>query len=114
MAKIAQGKGNTPKPAYPLTLKGELEEPLSRWLMVVAAHHPHAIRFCFPDRRLRHDHRSLFSILFTGHPCPVQLRGRAALELAVSPATGRWPRTHPPFSLRQTDYPADLEVEWRE
>ncbi len=122
MAKTAQGKGNAPKPAYPLTLKGELEEPLSRWLWLVkwVLIIPHAIVLCFLGIAAAFvTIIAFFSILFTGrYP-------RSLFDFVVGVLRWSWRVSfysygalatdkYPPFSLRKADYPADLEVEYTE
>jgi len=122
MAKTAQGKGNAPKPAYPLTLKGELEEPLSRWLWLLKwlLAVPHLIVLFFLSIAAAFVWIiAFFSILFTGrYPRPLfqftvgVLRWwwRVSFYSCGALATDKYP----PFSLRSQDYPADLEVEYAE
>jgi len=122
MAKTAQGKGNAPKPAYPLTLKGELEEPLSRWLWLVKwlLIIPHAIVLCFLWIAAAFvTIIAFFSILFTGrYPRPLfdftvgvlRWSWRVSFYSYGALATDKYP----PFSLRSQDYPADLQVEYAE
>jgi hypothetical protein len=122
MAKTAQGKGNAPKPAYPLTLKGELGEPLSRWLWLVKwiLIIPHLIVLCFLSIAAAFvTIIAFFSILFTGrYPRPLfqftvgVLRWwwRVSFYSCGALATDKYP----PFSLRSQDYPADLDVEYAE
>ena len=122
MAKTAQGKGNAPKPAYPLTLKGELEEPLSRWLWLLKwlLAVPHLIVLFFLSIAAAFVWIiAFFSILFTGrYPRPLfqftvgVLRWwwRVSFYSCGALATDKYP----PFSLRSQDYPADLDVEYAE
>jgi len=122
MAKTAQGKGNPPKSAYPLTLKGELQEPLSRWLWLLKwlLIIPHAIVLGFLWIAAAFvTIIAFFSILFTGrYPRPLfnftvgvlRWSWRVSFYSYGALATDKYP----PFSLRQADYPADLEVEYKE
>jgi hypothetical protein len=122
MAKTAQGKGNAPKSAYPLTLKGELQEPLSRWLWLLKwlLAIPHFIVLFFLSIAAAFVWIiAFFSILFTGrYPRPLfqftvgVLRWwwRVSFYSCGALATDKYP----PFSLRSRDYPADLDVVYAE
>jgi len=107
---------------YPLTLKGELDESLSRWLWLVKWFLliPHLIilialwiAFCVVWII------ALFAILFTGK-FPKSLfefnvgilrwTWRVGFYSYMALGTDRYP----PFSLKPEDYPADLEVEYPE
>ncbi len=122
MAKTRQGKEVPPRSSYPLTLKGELKEPLSRWLWLVKwlLAIPHLIVLCFLSIAAAFVWIiAFFSILFTGrYPRPLfqftvgVLRWwwRVSFYSCGALATDKYP----PFSLRSQDYPADLEVEYAE
>jgi hypothetical protein len=107
---------------YPLTLKGELEEPLSRWLWLVKwlLLIPHFIilialwiAFCVVWLI------ALFAILFTGkfpkglfefNVGVLRWTWRVGFYSYMALGTDRYP----PFSLKSEDYPADLEVKYPE
>jgi hypothetical protein len=123
MAKTRQGKEDVPpRSSYPLTLKGELKEPLSRWLWLVKwlLVIPHLIVLCFLSIAAAFVWIiAFFSILFTGrYPRPLfqftvgVLRWwwRVSFYSCGALATDKYP----PFSLRSQDYPADLDVEYTE
>jgi len=127
MAKTAQGKGNPPKPAYPLTLKGELKEPLSRWLWLLKIFPilpvlivPHLIVLIFLWIAAAFvTCIAFFAILFTGqYPRPLfnftlgvlRWTWRVSFYSFGALATDKYP----PFRLGKADYPADLEVEYAE
>jgi hypothetical protein len=122
MAKARQGKSVPPRPSYPLTLKGELEEPLSRWLWLVKwlLLIPHLIVLCFLWIAAAFvTVIAFFSILFTGrYP-------RALFDFVAGVLRWSWRVSfysygalatdkYPPFSLRSENYPADLQVEYTE
>ena len=122
MAKTRQDKDTPPKPSYPLTLKGELEEPLSRWLWLVKwlLIIPHVIVLCFLwIAAAVVAVIAFFAILFTGrYP-------RSLFDFTVGVLRWSWRVSfysygalatdkYPPFSLRKENYPADLDVEYSE
>jgi hypothetical protein len=125
MAKSRANNDTPPKPpksSYPLTLKGELEEPLSRWLWLVKWLFiiPHLIVLCFLGiAAVFVTVIAFFAILFTGrYPRPLfdftvgvlRWGWRVSFYSCGALATDQYP----PFSLGQEDYPADLEVEYPE
>jgi hypothetical protein len=122
MAKAKKGKDVPPKSSYPLTLKGELKEPLSRWLWLVKVFFiiPHLIVLFFLwIAELFVWIIAFFSILFTGrYPRPLfnftvgVLRWCWRLSFYSYGALAS--DKYPPFSLGKQDYPADLEVEYTE
>jgi len=122
MAKTRQDKDVPPNPSYPLTLKGELKEPLSRWLWLLKwlLVIPHIIVLCFLGIAAGFVWIiAFFSILFTGrYP-------RSLFQFTVGVLRWIWRVSfyscgalatdkYPPFSLRKEDYPADLDVEYPE
>jgi hypothetical protein len=122
MAKTRQGKEVPPKPAYPLTLKGELAEKLSQWLWLVKwlLIIPHAIVLCFLwVAAVFVTVIAFFAILFTGqYPRPLfnftvgvlRWSWRVSFYSYGALATDKYP----PFNLGKVDYPADLEVTYIE
>ncbi|NQT72928.1 MAG: DUF4389 domain-containing protein [Chloroflexi bacterium] len=107
---------------YPVTIKGELTEPLSRglwlikWLLLI----PHFIILIFLSIGFVFAWViSLFAILFTGrYP-------RSLFDFNVGVLRWTWrvgfygysalgTDKYPPFSLQENDYPADLQVEYPE
>jgi hypothetical protein len=105
---------------YPLTLKGELDEPLSRWLWLFKwlLLIPHFIilivlwiAFCIVWLV------ALFAILFTAkfpkglfefNVGVLRWTWRVGFYSYMALGTDRYP----PFSLKSEDYPADLEVKY--
>jgi len=112
----------SPKGSYPLTLKGELTEPLSRWLwlfkwvLVI----PHIVILVFLGIAAAFvTIIAFFSILFTG------LYPRRLFDFTVGVLRWCWRVSYysysalgtdryPPFTLKSVDYPADLSVEYPE
>jgi len=110
------------KASYPLVLKGELTEPLSRWLWLVKWFLiiPHIIVLVFLWLAAFVVWIiSLFAILFTGkYP-------RGLFDFIVGVLRWTWRVSfysygalgtdkYPPFTLKAGDYPADLEVAYPE
>ncbi|MDD5093037.1 MAG: DUF4389 domain-containing protein [Dehalococcoidia bacterium] len=97
---------------YPVSIKGNLEEPLSRWLWLVKWFLliPHVFILVFLWI-------AFFAILFTGkYP-----RGLFDFNVGVLRWTWRvgfysylalGTDKYPPFTLKSVDYPADLQVEY--
>ncbi len=112
-----------PTRSYPLVLKGELTEPLNRWLFLVkwllALPHVVVLAFLFVGFVVSWL-ISLFAILFTGtYP-------RGLFDYNVGVLRWGWrvgfytyqalgTDRYPPFTLEsRADYPADLSVEYPE
>jgi len=108
--------------AYPLHFKGELTEPLSRWLWLVKLFllMPHYIVLCFLWLAFAVVWIiAIFAILFTGkYP-----RGLFEFNVGVLRWTWRvWfygyqalgTDKYPPFTLKAGGYPADLKVAYPE
>jgi hypothetical protein len=110
------------KASYPLTLKGELSEPPSRWMWLVkwVLAIPHLIILCFLWIAAAFVTLiAFFAILFAGR-YPKQL-----FDFTVGVLRWTWrvefygygalaTDQYPPFSLASTDYPADISVEYPE
>ena len=107
---------------YPLSLRGELDPDLSRWLWLVKLFLiiPHLILLAFLwVAAIVVAVIALFAILFTGrYP-----RGLFDFNVGVLRWTWRvgfyslsalGTDRYPPFSLHSTDYPADISVEYPE
>jgi hypothetical protein len=127
MAKTSKERDVPPKSSYPLTLKGELKEPLSRWkwllkivpiLPILIVPHAFVLIFLWIAAAFV-TVIAFFSILFTGqYPRPLfnftvgvlRWTWRVSFYSGGALATDKYP----PFSLRKRDYPADLEVEYSE
>ncbi|SUE14286.1 Uncharacterised protein [Rhodococcus gordoniae] len=114
----------SPPPAapYPVHLRGDLDEPISRWLWLIkwAAAIPHFIVLFFLHIAfLVTTIAAGFAILFTGrYP-------RALFDFGVGVLRWTWrvafytysalgTDRYPPFGLHRTDYPADFDVEYPE
>jgi len=108
--------------SYPLSFKGELTEPLSRWLWLVKWFLliPHYIILCFLWLAfIVVSVIAFFAILFTGrYP-------RGLFEFNVGVLRWSWrvgfysyqalgTDKYPPFSLKAGGYPADLDVVYPE
>ena len=112
----------SPKPTFPLTLKGELDKKLSRglWLVKIILIIPHFIVLGFLGIAAAFVWViAAFSILFTRiYPRPLfnftvgvlRWGWRVSFYFCGALATDKYP----PFSLGKADYPADLEVEYPE
>jgi hypothetical protein len=112
----------SPKPSYPLTLKGELAKKLSRglWLVKIFLIIPHVIVLIFLGIAAAFVWViAAFSILFTRiYPRPLfnftvgvlRWGWRVSFYCCGALATDKYP----PFSLGKADYPADLGVEYPE
>ncbi|MSQ13884.1 MAG: DUF4389 domain-containing protein [Dehalococcoidia bacterium] len=112
-----------PARSYPLVLKGELTEPLDRWLFLVkwlvALPHVVVLLFLFVGFAVSWL-ISLFAIMFTGR----YLRDLFDYNVGVLRCTWRvgfytyealGTDRYPPFTLTsRADYPADLSVEYPE
>lgn len=118
---MSQPASGGPEP-YPLSLKGDLVEPLSRWLWLVKWFLliPHFIVLAFLWlAALVVTILAFFAILFTGrYP-------RGMFDFNVGVLRWSWRvgfysyqalgvDKYPPFSLKAEDYPAELEVEYPE
>ena len=106
----------------PIRLRAEYDESVSRWLWLVKwlLLIPHlVVLIVLHIARFVVTVIAFFAILFTGRlpACIVRLqRRRAALDLA-RPLHGYGALgtdKYPPFTLRSTDYPADLEIDYPE
>jgi len=118
---MAKSKGPV-KPSSPVTLKGELTEPLSRWLWLFKwlLCIPHLIILAFLSAAAVFVTLiAFFSILFTGlYPKPLfnytvgvmRWWWRVGFYSYSALGTDRYP----PFTLKSVDYPADLSIVYPE
>lgn len=123
---LLAAQGSTPKSAdtsvYPATLTGRLDQPVSRWLWLVKwfLAIPHYVLLVFLGIAfVVTTVVAGFAILFTGkYPRSIFMFNVGVLRWAwrvqfysySALATDRYP----PFTLRQTDYPADFTVDYPE